>query len=128
MAFREYRRRSGATVFALRLNLETDGFWYVKWGARQRCKQGDWLVQSGDDSYTVDADVFARTYERVADATYKKSGTVWAEQAAEAAAIDTKEGRTQYEAGDYVVYNDREKTDGYAVSRAKFEEMYEPAG
>ena len=50
-----------------------------------------------------------------------------AEAAASAGVIDTKEGSTGYEAGDYLVYNGPDRTDGYAVGREKFEEMYEPA-
>ena len=112
-------------MHAIRLDLQTNGFDYDKWGEKQHCKQGDWIVQNGDEVYTVDADVFASTYAAIGPAEYKKVGTVWAEQAKSAGAIDTKEGKTRYEAGDYLVYNDREQTDGYAMSRAKFEKMYE---
>lgn len=125
MSLRHYKRRSGQTVYAIQLDLVTEGFNYTKWGELQRCKAGDWIVRNGDDTYTVDAKVFRGTYEQVGPTEYRKTGTVWAEQAAESGSIATKEGRTHYEAGDYVVYNDREQTDGYAVTRAKFEEMYE---
>jgi hypothetical protein len=126
VTLREYKRRPDTTVFALQLALETDGFDYVKWGARQHCNAGDFIVQNGDDTYTVAADVFVRTYKRVSGAEYRKTGTVWAEQRTEAGSIRTKEGTTNYAPGDYVVYNDRELTDGYAVERAKFEQTYEP--
>jgi hypothetical protein len=126
MPLREYKRRSNTTVFAIRLDVDTDGFDYYKWGDKQRCKRGDWIVSNDGDTYTVDADVFASTYERIGPAEFRKKGTVWAEQASQAGSIQTKEGRTHYEAGDYVVYNDRELTDGYAVASVKFEEMYEP--
>lgn len=125
MPLREYKRRPNV-VFAIRLDLETDGFEYTKWGGRQRCKQGDWIVWNDGDVYTVNADVFARTYRHVQDVRYEKVGTVWAQQATAPGSIVTKEGVTHYERGDYVVYNDREQTDGYAISRAKFEAMYEP--
>jgi hypothetical protein len=126
MALREYKRRPGTRVHAIRLALETSGFDYVKWGARQHCKAGDWVVRSGDDTYTVDAAVFAATFAPVGDATYEKTGTVWAEQASSAGSVPTKEGRTHHAAGDYVVFNDAARTDGYAVSREKFEDLYEP--
>jgi hypothetical protein len=125
MAFKEYKRRPGASVYAIRLDLETDGFDFVKWGARQHCKRGDWIVLNGDDTYTVDADVFTHTYERIGGVEYQKTGSVWAERALSAGRIETKEGSTGYEAGDYVVYNQPNRTDGYAVTSAKFEEMYE---
>jgi hypothetical protein len=126
MALTEYKRRPTTHVHAIRLAFETDGFDYEKWGARQHCKAGDWIVQSDDDTYTVDAEVFARTYEQVAGAEYRKSGTVWAEQQERAGTIKSLEGSTAYAAGDYVVFNDRARTDGYAIERAKFERLYEP--
>ena len=43
-----------------------------------------------------------------------------------AGAIETKEGVTEYLAGDYLVFNGAERVDGYAVSREKFESMYVP--
>lgn len=125
MPLLEYKRRPGSTVYAIRLDLQTSGFDYVKWGEKQHCKPGDFIVLNGDEVYTVDADVFAETYAASGAAEYQKIGTVWAEQAKSAGAIDTKEGKTRYEAGDYIVYNDREQTDGYAMTRAKFEQMYE---
>jgi hypothetical protein len=127
MALRHYKRRPDQTVYAIKLDLATDGFDYEKWNQRQHCKSGDWLVRNGDDTYTVDAEVFARTYQQVGPIEYRKLGSVWAEQAEAPGSISTKEGRTEYETGDYLVYNDRAQTDGYAVSREKFEEMYEEA-
>ena len=42
--------------------------------------------------------------------------------------IATKEGVTHYKAGAYLVYNDPEGKDGYAVEAEAFEKMYELAG
>jgi hypothetical protein len=83
-------------------------------------------VQNGDDVYTVDAVVFARTYERIGAVEYRKSGTVWAEEAKNPGSIDTKKGKTHYAAGDFIVYNDRAQTDGYAITAPKFRELYVP--
>lgn len=122
---RRYRKKPDQYVVAVPLDLDTDGFSYRKWGAEQRCKAGDWLVQNGDEVYTVDGEVFTRTYRRVAPGHYLKSTPVWAEQTAEAGSIATKEGRTHYEAGDYLVFNEPDGGDGYAIERARFEDMYE---
>ena len=54
--------------------------------------------------------------------------SVWAEIAGEAGSVATKEGRSHYERGDYLVYNDESGEDAYCVSAAKFEAMYEPVG
>jgi hypothetical protein len=40
----KYRRKSGQFVVAVRLDLDTNGLSYHKWGGRQRAKRGDWLV------------------------------------------------------------------------------------
>ena len=125
MTFREYKRRPETTVVAVRLELDTPGFEYVKWGGTQRCKPGDWIVYNGADTYTVAADVFARTYRAVGKGEYEKFGTVWAERTDAAGDIVTKEGRTRYEAGDYVVYNDEQRQDGWAIPRETFEKTYQ---
>lgn len=123
-----YRRRRSTRVVAVRLDLDTPGFEYVKWGHRQRCKSGDWLVNNGDDTYTVDAETFQRTYAQVAPGVFEKVGDVWAERARHAGSIESKEGRTSYAAGDWLVYNDDQRRDGYAITPERFDELYERAG
>lgn len=124
----KYVRRAGFAVVAVQLALETDGFTYRKWGAIQTCKQGDWLVRNGADTYTVDSESFARTYREVGQGTYVKTAPVWAEKMQTPGSVATKEGRTQYAAGDYLVSNEENGNDAYAISAAKFEAMYECAG
>lgn len=126
MELKRYRKRPGNEVIAVQLNLETRGFDYRKWGADQRCKKGDWLVNNNGDIYTVDAESFAQTYREVQPGSYLKFSPVWARKASKAGKIVTKDGATHFQAGDFIVYNDPDGKDGYAVSAAKFEEMYEP--
>ena len=52
---------------------------------------------------------------------------VWAVVAATAGEVNTKEGVTSYDAGDYLVYNEAEGGDAYAIRRSEFDRMYEPA-
>ncbi|MDJ0750602.1 MAG: hypothetical protein QNJ11_14040 [Woeseiaceae bacterium] len=125
--FRQYRRRKGNEVVAVRLDLDTAGFTYDKWGGEQRCKPGDWIVLNDGDTYTVDAGTFERTYEKVGPGLYLKITPVWAKQSVEAGTIATKEGSTAYERGDYIVANDPEGQDRYAISADKFTKLYEPA-
>lgn len=125
-ARRRYRRRPGQNVVAVQLQLDTDGFVYRKWGAEQRCKPGDWLVDNNGDLYTVDAAAFARTYRPAGRGTYFKATPVWAEVAARDGFVQTKEGRSRYATGDYLVYNEESGGDAYCMSAAKFEAMYEP--
>jgi hypothetical protein len=82
-------------------------------------------VNNQGDVYTVDADTFEATYQEVSPGRYKKSAPVWAEQADKAGVIQTKEGSTAYD-GDYLVYNDLARKDGYAVKGTTFHSMYEP--
>ena len=109
---------------AVRLSLDTDGLVYRKWGGQQRAKPGDWIVDNDGDVYSVDAESFARTYREVATGAYVKTTPVWAERAQSAGSLATKEGITHYQAGDYVVSNDSDGSDAYAVDAAKFEALY----
>ncbi len=113
-------------VVAVQLDLDTDGFEYRKWGDTQTCKRGDWIVNNDGDVYTVDLESFARTYRAVGSGTYEKTAPVWAEVADKPGQIKTKEGITHYEAGAYLVYNEPDGKDGYAMSAERFEKMYEP--
>src|ERR1700722_15567721 len=123
---RKYVKRASQFVVAVQFNLELDGFTYQKWGAKQRCKRGDWLVNNNGDVYTVDGQTFSRTYRATGPGTYVKTGPVWAEVAETAGEVSTKEGSTRYNAGDYLVYNELGGNDAYAVARQEFELMYEP--
>lgn len=125
MELRKYRRKPDQYVIAIALELETEGLSYVKWGGPQRAKRGDYLVENDGEVYTVEREVFLRTYRRVAPGHYVKTTPVWAAPAATAGSVPTREGVTQYQPHDYVVSNDRAGTDRYAVAREKFEAMYE---
>jgi len=122
---RKYRKKKDATVIAVQLDLATDGFSYRKWGAEQTCHAGDWIVNNNNEVYTVNSESFAETYKPVSPGIYYKEGTVWAERANQAGVVKTKEGETCYDVGVYLVSNNKDGTDGYAVERDKFEDMYE---
>lgn len=124
---RKYQKRADQLVTAVRLDLDTEGFTYKKWGGNQRCKRGDWLVDNHGDLYTVDGEVFARTYREVETGRYVKTTPVWAEKAPSDGQIQTREGVTQFKAGDYLVSNNEDGSDAYAITPGKFDAMYEPA-
>lgn len=124
---RKYVKLTNLPVVAIQLDLDTDGFTYRKWGALQRCKPGDWIVNNAGDTYTVDKGSFERTYRAEGTGTYVKIAPVWAEVADRDGAIRTKEGETRYEAGAYLVFNDEAGMDGYAVEAPTFERLYRPA-
>jgi hypothetical protein len=123
----KYVKRTTQAVVAVQLALDTSGFEYRKWGGVQRCKAGDWIINNNGDIYTVDRETFERTYHQTGGGTYVKITPVWAEVAREAGCVQTKEGATNYAAGDYLVFNEEHGGDAYAVSAGKFEAMYERA-
>lgn len=121
----EYRKKADQYVIAIQLDLETSGFSYKKWGGVQICQRGDWVVNNGGDVYTIADESFKKTYEEIAAGRYRKTASVWASVAEKAGTVNTKEGSTDYLAGDYIVFNDQYGHDAYAVSKKKFEAMYE---
>ena len=123
---RKYFRKASQTVIAVRMDLHMRALEYRKWGALQRAKRGDWLVDNGGDIYTVDGAVFARTYRRLRPGIYLKTTPVWAEVALSAGYVKTKEGKSHYKRGDYLLYNNRSGTDAYCMSAAKFKSLYKP--
>jgi len=124
---RKYVKKPTSYVTAVRLDLDTDGFSYSKWDAHQRCKRGDWIVDNDGDVYTVDAEVFARTYRRLDKGAFVKTTPIWAERATSHGVVQTKEGASHYEPGDYLVSNGEDGSDAYCIRAGKFESMYEPA-
>lgn len=124
---RKYVKKASTAIVAIQLDLDTAGSSYHKWGDIQTCKPGDWIVSNEGDVYTVDRDTFARTYQAESPGLFRKVAPVWAEVAQSGGSIQTKEGLTHYATGAYLVFNDPEGLDGYAVEAASFETMYEPA-
>ena len=123
-ARRKYRKKTSQFVVAVKLDLDTDGLVYRKWGGKQRAKRGDWIVDNGGDVYSVDGKVFARTYRRLRPGIYLKTTPVWAEVARSAGSVKTKEGQSQYKKGDYLVFNNKSGTDGYCMTASQFRSMY----
>lgn len=120
----KYVKRPNQAVVAVQIALDTPGFSYRKWGAKQTCRAGDWLVDNDGDVYTVNQASFARTYRRKARGVYLKITPVWAEKAVAAGKVRTKEGATHYKAGAFLVFNEKSGGDAYAVTAKKFRKMY----
>lgn len=120
-----YRKRPKFNVTAVQFDLDLETFEYNKWGGKQSCKQGDWLVNNDGDIYTVDKEKFKESYQCVSPGVFEKIAEVWAETAKASGAISTIEGSTDYKDGDYLVFDRQTAGDGYAVSKQKFERMYE---
>jgi hypothetical protein len=124
---RKYMKKSTSFVTAVQLDLDTEGLKYKKWGGEQIAKRGDWLVDNNGDKYTVSQESFAITYRFVSPGVYVKSVPVWAEVAERPGKVKTQEGETAYEPGDYLVFNNQDGTDAYAMDKEHFSSMYELA-
>ena len=122
-----YKAKASSIISAVQLNLDTQGFTYENWGDQQTCHAGDWLV-NGDsgDCYTITNESFLRTYQETSPGRYRKHAIIRATQATTAGKIKTQEGSTSYEAGDYLIENDEDGTDTYAINQKRFHELYEP--
>jgi hypothetical protein len=124
---RKYRKKTDQRVVAVRLALDTDGLVYRKWGGRQVARRGDWLVDNDGDVYTVESDSFARTYKQLSVGVYLKTTPVWAQIATQPGSVKTKEGLSHYRKGDYIVYNEKDGSDGYCMTAAAFKSTYRPS-
>lgn len=124
-------KREETQAVAVPIHLNSEGIYYEKWGSLQHSPASAWLVQNikSGDAYTIDANSFARTYERLPNlpGNYVKTAPVWAERALADGVIKTREGTTAYGAGDVLVFNRPDGDDGYAMSSEKFTTRYTPA-
>jgi len=125
MNAKKYRKRHKQSILAIQIKLDTPGFCYMKWGGEQKCHADDWLVNNNGDYYTISNDSFTKTYEEISPGHFAKTAPVWAYKASQAGTVKTTEGSTAYLAGDYLVANNPDGSDGYAVPRGDFENMYE---
>lgn len=123
---RRYRKKADQTVVAVRLDLDTEGFSFRKWGAVQRCKRGDWIVSNDGETYTVDGEVFARTDCQVGRGQPVKVIPVGAEIASRDGSLPTRGGVSHDRAGDDLVFNDEAGQDGWCMEATRIESMYEP--
>jgi translation elongation factor P/translation initiation factor 5A len=121
----KYIKNLSQSIVAIQVLLE-GGFLYEKWGSLQQCKENDWIVNNNGDVYTIDNESFSLTYRQVSPGHYVKTAPVWAKVATEDGEITTKEGQSSYFIGDYIVFNNEDETDGYCISKDKFESMYQP--
>ncbi|RLB39096.1 MAG: hypothetical protein DRH30_10435 [Deltaproteobacteria bacterium] len=100
---------------------------YRKWGGDQVAKPGDWLVFSNDSTYTIDADEFEKTYERVSDGVYQKSSLTYARELVGNGSWPTLEGDSDYSEGDYLCASNPKMNDAYPVDRGVFLDTYRSA-
>ncbi len=121
----KYRKKAGQAIHAVQVDLDLLSFSYQKWGDSQTCKAGDGLVDNNGDIYTIDQQVFSNSYQKISPATYQKIAPVWARQADEDGSVKTKEGRSHYRAGDFIVANREDGDDAWCMSEEKFHDMYE---
>jgi hypothetical protein len=80
-------------------------------------------VNNHRDVYTVDADIFPIRIARSLS-VYEKTGVYGPDRRRNRRRTDQR-GATAYAPGDYLVFNDPEGCDDYAMKPEKFHELYE---
>lgn len=120
-----YRKKT--TVFAFKSKDAV--IVYKPWGTGEG-KKGDWvLVGPGDDVYTCDAAIFAKTYSLVdkdKPHLYRKTGSIFALQMDRDFLMETLEGMEHGSKGDWIAQN---PVDGeqWPIAAKTFAAMYELA-
>lgn len=126
-------------ICAIQLKLDNLAFTFDKWGKPQSAKANDWLVEKKNDVYIIDDTSFKATYSPVLVNVFRngefvlipvpnqwyKSAPMYVIEAKEDGAIITKEGSTQYIAGDAICYNNPDLSDGWAQPMGKVLENYD---
>lgn len=111
---------------AIPLDLDDLVFTFNKWGAVNKAKTNDLLVRKNGESYIIDRISFEDTCEPVSHSPdrYVKTSPILARQMNEDGIILTKEGRTNYTAGQFLCYNRPDLTDGWAQKASNIENNY----
>lgn len=112
--------RSLLRVSARQLTTSTE--WTSDNGSRLTALAGDWLLETYGSTWTVNADVFERTYEKQADGTYLKIVAVTARKLTTEVDIVTLEGIAHALPGDWLVCNPA--GDVWPVNAEEFSRRY----
>lgn len=102
--------------------LSTPRIWKTSNGSELVGRPGDWLVESGEDSWTVQKDVFLATYAEQSPGVYRKTAPVHATRLRDDAIVQTLEGDALAKAGDWLVANS--SGDCWPVTHADFTARY----
>lgn len=118
----------GANTYSSRLvvtatRLDERKIWRTATGSNLTAQPGDWLLCDGNDNWTVAADVFRATYRNLGGDQYAKFTIVRARQLSSRTTINTLEGPSLAEPGDWLVGNPG--GDAWPVPRADFGRRYE---
>jgi hypothetical protein len=117
------RYRSTAVVRATRLSEPST--WRTDRGSSMSAHAGAWRVTDGVEEWTVEADIFARTYDRLPDGRFAKHATVDAVRTDQARDVPTLEGVARAEAGDWILRGAEGEL--WTVTDSYFRAHYAPA-
>jgi hypothetical protein len=118
--------RKAIPVTAIQIDFDKVSFTYHKWGSDQKATSGDWIVNTNGDIFTVPREIFARSYKMIGHGQYLQTGDVWVRHTIEPGFLKTNNGKVNYKAGDYLVFNDPEGNHGIVVKPNIFTEFYLP--
>lgn len=105
--------------------VDTSRVWVTERGSRMQAEPGDWIVEDERGrAWSVAADVFASTYERVTEDRYQKVAVVRAVQIKSPITVQTLEGTADADPGDWLVMNPTGEI--WPVNDAVFRARYTP--
>jgi hypothetical protein len=98
--------------------------WTTAAGDRMQARPGDWAVIDDDGhERSVAAEVFDSTHEQVGPQRYRRAGTVLAREATQREIINTLEGETVADQGDWIVQG--QNGEQWVVPAEKFRATYD---
>jgi hypothetical protein len=107
--------------------LESDWHWQNGSGEWLQGRAGDYQVRDGDGrAWSVDREIFARSYEHLAGNRWRRTGTVFAQPAVPGELVVTLEGPGTAEEGDWVIRG--AAGEQWLISAEHFAANYERAG
>ena len=91
-----------STVIVKARQLTTPHEWTSRSGSVLRGQPGDWVLFDGDDEWTITDEAFTASYHQRPDGDWEKRSTIRAVQLDGAVEVDTPEGASRAEAGDWL--------------------------
>lgn len=113
-----------STVDVHATQLDRSLSWNTDHGSTLWGQPGDWLVETDGERWTVDGEVFQRTYEHLEADVYRKVTPVLAAKLAHPDSVESREGVVNAERGDLLVCNITGEC--WSVPACRFFQRYAP--
>lgn len=115
-------RSAAPPVMAQRL--DSEHHWETDTGNQATAKRGDWLLNSGQDEWTVNHEVFIATYKELEPGKYQKTARVFARELDREITTETEEGIASGKPGEMILAGPLGTV--WIQSKQQFTSRYEP--